>query len=295
MTGVTATLKTDNIFSINRHTWSRTADYQKSVYIKRYNLFKVASNDFLESELKDLIKVLERDQELIAVDAVLPARPGVFLQKEAVATDTVRTCSAVAHGDKVHLEILCLYLVHTEHPDDHLEVCADLVIKFIGTYPVIDFPAYIQRRMGRHKAETDPERRKNPGRVIASNLIGFAVMNEMNITIHRIKSCVGKRFCQLRHNITGGEIVIGIEDADNIACRHRNAFVHGIIDATVFLRDPSHGMSGCCSGIFTDHPDRRIRRPAIDYNMLYVAIILPQDGIQSIPQCFRTVISRRYN
>ena len=147
--------------------------------------------------------------------------------------------------------------------------------------------------MRRQEAETQQPRAENAARVVSDCFMQVVGVYEMHIAINGIDIVV-----ELRHHLlndrVGRKKIVGIEDAHNVARSHANTFVHRVVDAVVFLGNPSHPTFKTLL-VRLDDIHRIVRRVSIDNNVFNMAITLSEHRIHRVGEGFSTISGNSYN
>lgn len=105
-----------------------------------------------------------------------------------------------------------------EQTHHYVIVGGNLIVERVVAVLLINFPLYIERRMGWHETESQPERAEHLRRVVAHYLVGVVVAYKKNVAIYGIDGFIGAE--GMRHvlqHIIGSEIVVGIEYSHHIS------------------------------------------------------------------------------
>ena len=97
----------------------------------------------------------------------------------------------------------------------------------------------------------------------------------------------------MRQRIGRREDVVGVEDPDHIARRHRDPLVDGVVHPPVALAYPAHAALELWL-ILLQQPNGAILAAAIDDNVLQINTLLRENAIKRCRQCPCAVVASRY-
>ena len=179
----------------------------------------------------------------------------------------------------------------------------------VGTYPVVEriaakpdeaLAAGVERRVRHHRAEPEHPGPPPGGGTVADRPRGaqclqrVAVLHEADVRINAIHIPIpfeGGR--HMRQRVGRREDVVGVEDPDHIACRHRDPLVDGVVHSPVALAQPAHPAAEARL-ILPEDGNAAVGGTAVDDDILQLHAPLPQDALNRRADRRRTVVASCY-
>jgi len=206
----------------------------------------------LKHKPPDLEKILQVDEREARPDAVGAQGAKVFEVDFYVRAPACGGCSAHAHHDHALRQIRSAEFREIEIAQLKLEVSADAIVKRIAAKTVKALAPRIKRRMRNHRGKTKHPRPPAAGRTVAHSrccpqrLNSHALFHKPNVGIDAIDLRLATTDFQrlkcggdMGKGVVCGKHIIGVQYANDVARRHLDAFVDGVIHSVVFLRKPT--------------------------------------------------------
>ena len=259
----------------------------------------------LEDKPPNLGKILEIDQRQARPDAVGAERSQVFTVNLHIRAPAGGRRPAHAHHDHTLRHISRLKLREIQVSQLKLEIRADAIVERIAAEAVEALAPDIERRVRHHRGEPEHPGVPLRGRTVAHGLCGAqgiecgSARDKADVGIDAVDAIL-ERFSNVRKSLVIGKHIVGVEDPDDIAGRHVDPFVDGVVHSLVGLRHPLEGeaMSMILGAEalleVADDIDRSILGAAVDDDVLDVHALLIEDALHRGPDRRRAVVASRY-
>lgn len=183
--------------------------------------------------------------------------------------------AAGAHGHAVKRDVAGGDALDVDQTKEVFKVGGNAEVDVEATVAVVDALAAVEGGMGGLEAEFHHPGAEGAGGVVADTAAEIGVVDVVDVGIDGIDFLIGEFGGKGGHDRVGGEEVIGVEDADDVAGGHCDAFVHGVVDAAVGFADVA--QTALVERLkLTDDVHCVVCGGAVDYDVLDLCVSLSQ-------------------
>ena len=183
--------------------------------------------------------------------------------------------AAGAHGHAVKRDVAGRDALDVDQTKEVFKVGGDAEVDVEAAVAVVDALAAVEGGMGGLEAEFHHPGAEGAGGVVADTAAEIGVVDVVDVGIDGIDFLIGEFGCKGGHDCVGGEEVVGVENTDDVAGGHCDAFVHGVVDAAVGFADVA--QTALVERFkFTDDVHCVVCGGAVDYDVFDLCVSLSQ-------------------
>src|SRR5215469_3903588 len=154
---------------------------------------------------------------------------------------------------------------------------------------LVEFAFDKKRRVGRHPPKSESPRTPAARIIVSAYSPRVRLVNVYEIRKYRVGIGGAHRSDEVRHDVSICVSIIRVEDANDVASRQPDAFIHCVVDSTIRLR---HKAADPLL-VRLNQLHRSVRRASVDDDVLNRTVILRQNRIDRFADCPGTVETNR--
>lgn len=241
-------------------------------------LFFPIRNRWLTKKLPDFSQRLYPERGSIRTKVVqLPGQPIFLICPEPVGNTGITDPSGPHHDDDF-TQISQLCLVFMNEAQHQLIIGRTFHVQPKQAVLLVQGTLNKKRWMSRHPSPEKSIGSKRPRFPVTRNLFRIHPIDVNDIAINRIALTLTKQIYYVTNDAGMGVKIVGVQNTDNVAGGHTDAFIHGIVQTVITLGNkPAYPIA-----VRSDNVYCSIRRTAIYDDVLDVIVGLTDDRIDTV-------------